>query len=127
MTIRVEHPIGEWQGIEVAPGRLVGQSAPMSRLTRILALSTGQTVLDSRVFRERTTFKHIGDRATPVCRSINGRTMARPRLQPRGRARYYRLLRRRCGPSSAYCSRSRSVAQRSASWLTASNSHRQRT
>ena len=47
MTIRVEHPIGEWQGIEVAPGRLVGQSAPMSRLTRILALSTGQTVLDS--------------------------------------------------------------------------------
>lgn len=42
-----EHRTGDWQGIEVAPGRLVGHSAPMSRLTRILALSTGQTVLDS--------------------------------------------------------------------------------
>jgi bla regulator protein blaR1 len=41
------HQAGDWQGIELAPGRLVGQAAPMSRLTRILALSTGQTTLDS--------------------------------------------------------------------------------
>lgn len=42
-----EHGMGEWQGIEVTPGSLVGQSAPTSRLARILALYTGQTVLDS--------------------------------------------------------------------------------
>lgn len=37
---------GDWQGIDLVSGRLVGQSAPMARLTRIIALSTGKPVLD---------------------------------------------------------------------------------
>jgi uncharacterized protein (TIGR03435 family) len=37
---------GDWQGVDLVPGRLVGQGAPMVRLTRIIALSTGQPVLD---------------------------------------------------------------------------------
>jgi uncharacterized protein (TIGR03435 family) len=37
---------GDWLGIDLAPGRLVGQGAPMARLTRIIALSTGQPVVD---------------------------------------------------------------------------------
>jgi uncharacterized protein (TIGR03435 family) len=41
-----QHQPGDWQGIDLVPGRLVGQGAPMARLTRIVALSTGQPVLD---------------------------------------------------------------------------------
>ncbi len=37
---------GDWEGVDLVPGRLVGQGAPMARLTRIIALSTGQPVLD---------------------------------------------------------------------------------
>ena len=36
----------DWQGIELTPGRLLGRGAPMMRLTSIIALSTGETVLD---------------------------------------------------------------------------------
>lgn len=46
-----DHRAGDWQGIELVPGRLVGQAAPMTRLARIIALSTGQTVLDSTGLR----------------------------------------------------------------------------
>ena len=37
---------GDWQGIDLGPGRLAGQGAPMARLTRIIALCTGRSVLD---------------------------------------------------------------------------------
>jgi uncharacterized protein (TIGR03435 family) len=38
--------VGDWRGIDLVPGRLVGRGAPMARLTRIIALSTGQPVVD---------------------------------------------------------------------------------
>jgi uncharacterized protein (TIGR03435 family) len=41
-----EHQPNEWQGVQLAPGRLIGQAAPMSRLTWIIAQSSGQTTLD---------------------------------------------------------------------------------